>query len=128
MSDGTAAGSVLRELGSSIADLATLYTDFHSHPELSMQERRTARVAAARLRAAGFEVTEGVGNTGVVGLLRNAVAATRTLIWCEPVFTASGLRVAQRAACSRQRAAGQAGDGGSERAGVPVDLAPGAAS
>lgn len=76
MSDGTAAGSVLRGLGASITDLATLYTDVHSHPELSMQERRTARVAAARLRAAGFEVTEGVGNTGVVGLLRNGEGPT----------------------------------------------------
>jgi amidohydrolase len=48
-----------------------LYKDLHAHPELSMQETRTAGIAADRLRAAGYEVTTGVGTTGVVGLLRN---------------------------------------------------------
>jgi len=48
-----------------------MYRDLHQHPELSHQERRTAGVVAARLRQAGFEVHEGVGGTGVVGVLRN---------------------------------------------------------
>ncbi len=52
-------------------DLEALYKDIHSHPELSMQEKRTAGIAAKRLRAAGYEVTTGIGKTGVVGLLRN---------------------------------------------------------
>src|SRR6185503_11207823 len=43
----------------------------HAHPELSMQETRTAGLAADRLRAAGYDVATGVGKTGVVGLLRN---------------------------------------------------------
>lgn len=51
--------------------LANLYRDLHAHPELSMQETRTARIAAGILRAQGWEVTEGVGRTGVVGVLRN---------------------------------------------------------
>ncbi len=76
MRDDTAAGSVLNHLRGSLGDLESLYTDLHSHPELSMQERRTAGVAADRLRAAGFDVTEGVGNTGVVGLLRNGDGPT----------------------------------------------------
>lgn len=76
MSDDSAAGSVLSGLGDSLGDLEMLYKDIHSHPELSMQEQRTAGVAAERLRAAGFDVTEGVGNTGVVGLLRNGEGPT----------------------------------------------------
>jgi amidohydrolase len=54
-----------------LPELERLYTDIHAHPELSMQETRTARIAADRLRGAGYEVAEGIGNTGVVGLLRN---------------------------------------------------------
>jgi amidohydrolase len=54
-----------------MSDLEELYRDLHRHPELSMQEERTAGIAAERLRTAGFDVTTGVGGTGVVGLLRN---------------------------------------------------------
>lgn len=57
-------------------DLEALYKDVHRHPELSMQEERTAGLAANRLQAAGFEVTTGVGKTGVVGLLRNGDGPT----------------------------------------------------
>ncbi|RAJ75797.1 amidohydrolase [Streptomyces sp. cg28] len=53
-------------------DLAAFYQDLHQHPELSLQETRTAALLAGRLRDAGFdEVAEGVGTTGVVGVLRN---------------------------------------------------------
>jgi hippurate hydrolase len=48
-----------------------LYRDLHAHPELSGREHRTAAALAAELRASGLEVTEGVGGTGVVGVLRN---------------------------------------------------------
>ena len=54
-----------------LPDIERVYTDIHAHPELSMQETRTAGVAADRLRAAGFHVTPAVGKTGVVGVLRN---------------------------------------------------------
>lgn len=47
------------------------YRNLHQHPELSGQEHRTAAVVADRLRLAGFDVTAGVGGTGVVGILRN---------------------------------------------------------
>jgi hippurate hydrolase len=53
-----------------------LYRDLHAHPELSGQEHRTAAALAAELRASGLEVTEGVGGTGVVGLLRNGEGPT----------------------------------------------------
>lgn len=54
-----------------LSDLEVLYRDLHEHPELSFQEERTAAMLAKRLGAAGFEVTTGVGGTGVVGVLRN---------------------------------------------------------
>jgi len=50
--------------------LVELRRHFHAHPELSFEERETARTIAARLREIGLEVMEGVGGTGVVGLLR----------------------------------------------------------
>jgi amidohydrolase len=64
------------DLAAAVADatpsLVALRRDFHRHPELSFQEHRTARVVADRLRAAGLIVREGVGGTGVVGLLQGA--------------------------------------------------------
>ena len=59
-----------------LAKLESVYKDIHANPELSMQERRTAGIAANWLREQGYEVTEGVGGTGVVGLLRNGEGAT----------------------------------------------------
>jgi len=47
------------------------YQDLHLHPELGFQETRTAGLVAEQLAASRFEVTTGVGRTGVVGLLRN---------------------------------------------------------
>ena len=63
-------------LESLMGDLEILYKDIHSHPELSMQETRTAGIAAKRLKAAGYEVTTQVGKTGVVGVLRNGDGPT----------------------------------------------------
>jgi len=82
-----------------LPDLEALYKDIHSHPELSMQETRTAGVAAERLRAAGFEVMTGVGKTGVVGLLRNGEGPTvmmRADMDALPVEEATGLPYASR--------------------------------
>ena len=63
--------AVLARFGDIAGDLAELYRDLHAHPELSNAETRTAAEVARRLRALGAEVTEGVGGTGVVGVLRN---------------------------------------------------------
>jgi amidohydrolase len=46
--------------------------DFHEHPELGNREFRTAKIVADHLRSLGLEVREGVGRTGVVGVLRGA--------------------------------------------------------
>ncbi|WP_017934525.1 amidohydrolase [Nocardioides sp. Iso805N] len=52
------------------------YRDLHAHPELPHQENRTASNVAARLREAGLEVHEGIGGTGVVGILRHGEGPT----------------------------------------------------
>jgi hippurate hydrolase len=70
------ADQALAHLRSLLPDLEAFYTDVHAHPELSMQETRTAGLAADQLRASGYEVTTGVGKTGVVGLLRNGPGPT----------------------------------------------------
>ena len=64
------------EIQSSVADdyesyLAGLFDHFHRNPELSLVENQTAARMAQELRAAGFEVTEGVGGTGVVAMMQN---------------------------------------------------------
>jgi hippurate hydrolase len=94
MTTQTASESVLGGLGGILDELEDLYKDVHSHPELSMQEKRTAAIAADRLRAAGFEVAEEIGNTGVVGLLRNGDGPTvmlRADMDALPVEEQSGL-------------------------------------
>jgi amidohydrolase len=70
-SDMSPTNQILKNLDHLLPELEALYKDVHAHPELSMQETRTAGLAADQLRAAGYEVTAGVGKTGVVGLLRN---------------------------------------------------------
>ncbi|WP_379923526.1 amidohydrolase [Erythrobacter sp. R86502] len=57
-------------------ELMALYRDLHANPELSFQEVETARKLAIRARALGFDVTEGVGKTGVVAVLRNGEGPT----------------------------------------------------
>jgi hippurate hydrolase len=61
--------AVLDELGS-------IYTDLHRNPELSMQEYRTAKIAADHVEALGYQVTREVGVTGVVAVLRNGDGPT----------------------------------------------------
>src|SRR3984893_14301690 len=67
---------ILASLAAVLPDLEAVYKDIHAHPELSMQETRTAGIAANHLKAAGFDVTPGVGKTGVVGVLRNGDGPT----------------------------------------------------
>jgi len=53
-----------------LPDLGALRRDLHAHPELAFAEHRTAGIVAEALRALGLEVHEGIGGTGVVGVLR----------------------------------------------------------
>jgi amidohydrolase len=92
--------TVLTALGPLLSDLEVAYKDLHAHPELSMQETRTADVAASRLRRAGYEVTPGVGKTGVVGVLRNGAGPTvmlRADMDALPIQEATGLAYASNA-------------------------------
>jgi metal-dependent amidase/aminoacylase/carboxypeptidase family protein len=50
-------------------ELVKLYQDLHSHPELSYKEVNTHKHIADELRKAGADVTDGVGKTGVVGVM-----------------------------------------------------------
>lgn len=61
--------------------LIALRRDFHRHPELSFQEKRTADIIAERLHAAGFDVKTGIGGTtGVLALLHGEQPG-RTIAW-----------------------------------------------
>ncbi|MGH3422993.1 MAG: amidohydrolase, partial [Streptosporangiaceae bacterium] len=95
----------LAELSTQIADF---YRDLHQHPELSLQEHRTAQLVADGLRPLGFEVTEHIGGTGVAGLLRNGdgpVVMLRADFDALPVAEQTGLPYA-----STVRAVGQDGE------------------
>jgi hippurate hydrolase len=79
--------------------LFDLYSDLHRHPELSMQERRTASILAERLRELGYESATGVGGTGVVGVLQNGpgpVVMLRADMDGLPVQEETGLDYASR--------------------------------
>jgi len=52
-------------------EFTAIRRDIHAHPELGLEEHRTAALVAAKLREMGIEVHEGVGKTGVVGVIRN---------------------------------------------------------
>jgi amidohydrolase len=69
-----------REAARREADMIALRRDFHRHPELSLEERRTAEIIAERLHAAKLEVRTGVGGTGVVGVLHGDRPG-RTIAW-----------------------------------------------
>ena len=60
-------------------DLKALFLDFHQNPELSYKETRTAAIIAKQWRAAGFTVTEKVGGTGVVAVMKNGAGPTLML-------------------------------------------------
>ena len=73
---------------------ADVYRDVHAHPELGFAETRTAGIAGSHLSSMGFEVTAGVGGTGVVGLFRNGPGPTvlvRADMDALPVLEATGL-------------------------------------
>lgn len=81
--------------------LRAMFEDFHRNPELSFKENRTARIMAQQLRAVpGMTVTEGVGGTGVVGVLKNGAGPT-VLVRADmdglPVEEKSGLPYASTA-------------------------------
>ncbi|MDO5532064.1 M20 aminoacylase family protein [Sutterella sp.] len=71
--------SVLEEISARSEELAEWRHDFHRHPELGLEEVRTAGVVAEKLRGWGVEVTEQVGITGVVGVIRGSLGPGKTI-------------------------------------------------
>jgi len=77
-----------------LPELEEIYKDIHRNPELSMQEFRTAKIAADYLTKYHYEVSEGIGTTGVVGLMKNGEGPTvmlRADMDALPVAEATGL-------------------------------------
>ncbi len=92
----------IRELTDAIlSEAEALYEELHCHPELSMQETRTAALVVERLHALdAYEVTPGVGGTGIVGVLRNGEGPTvglRADMDALPLEEKTGLPYASRA-------------------------------
>ncbi len=88
-----------KEVESVYPDAHALYLDLHQNPELSAQETQTAAKLAARLRGAGYEVTEHVDHTGVVAILKNGpgpVIMLRTELDALPVEEKTGLPYASK--------------------------------
>jgi len=77
-----------------LPELEEIYKDIHRNPELSMQEFRTAKIAADYLTKYQFEVSTGIGITGVIGLMKNGegpVVMLRADMDALPVAEATGL-------------------------------------
>ena len=94
------AHTVLSGLDDVRADVEDLYRDLHRHPELGLREHRTAKKAADALRDLGYDVTEGVGGTGVIGVLANGdgpVVMARADMDALPVRERTGLPYASTA-------------------------------
>src|SRR5689334_19631834 len=70
-STGAPAATLSDAIRADMPQLMNLYRDLHAHPELSMQEVRTPALLAPQMRKLGFEVTEHVGKTGVVAVMKN---------------------------------------------------------
>lgn len=60
-------------------DMQSWRRDIHKHPELCFEEQRTAEVVAEKLRSWGIEVHEGIGVTGLVGVLRGPGESKKTI-------------------------------------------------
>ncbi|WP_419896910.1 M20 aminoacylase family protein [Roseomonas sp. USHLN139] len=71
--------ALLDSLKSLQPELAKIRQDIHAHPEIGMEEERTAALVAEKLKGWGLEVTEGVGRYGVVGTLKGRLAGQRAI-------------------------------------------------
>jgi len=91
---GGAAGAGAAQIDAIYPDIEKLYIDLHRNPELAFHEQRTAATLAARVKALGYEVTTGVGGTGIVAILKNGpgpVVMLRTELDALPIEEKTGL-------------------------------------
>lgn len=95
----SAADAVDDRIAADMPSLMALYRDLHAHPELSLQETATAAKLVALIRPLGFTITEGVGGTGVVAVMKNGPGPT-LLIRADmdglPVVEKTGLSFASK--------------------------------
>jgi amidohydrolase len=99
VSAGAQTAVLSQEVASVYPDAAAFYLDIHQNPELSAHETQTAAKLAARLAGLGYQVTEHVGGTGVVAILRNGSGPTvmlRTELDALPVEEKTGLPYASK--------------------------------
>ena len=88
-----------KKLDAEIKDLVALYQHIHANPELSLMEENTAKRLADEMRKAGYEVTEKVGGTGVVAVLKNGpgpVVLIRTDMDGLPIVEQTGVPYASK--------------------------------
>ena len=84
----------LAQVNAIYPDVEKLYIDLHRNPELAFHEQRTAAELARRVKALGYNVTTGVGGTGVVAILKNGpgpVVMLRTELDALPIEEKTGL-------------------------------------
>ena len=96
----TSAGIGAAQVDAIYPDIEKLYMDLHRNPELAFHEQRTAATLAARVKPSGYEVTTGVGGTGVVAILKNGpgpIVMLRTELDALPIEEKTGLPFASRA-------------------------------
>lgn len=89
-----------KEIDAVFPQAKALYLDLHEHPELSSHEVQTATKLADHLRKLGYEVTEHVGGTGIVAIMKNGAGPTvmlRTELDALPVEEKTGLPYASKA-------------------------------
>lgn len=89
-----AGDTVPAEVNVIYADTEKLYLDLHRNPELGFQEKRTAGTLASRLKTLGYEVTTGIGGTGLVAILKNGsgpIVMFRTELDALPIEEKTGL-------------------------------------
>ena len=94
-----AQGPTSKEVQAVYPEAQALYVDLHQNPELSSHETQTAAKLAERLRALGYDVTEHVGGTGIVAILKNGPGPTvmlRTELDALPVEEKTGLPYASK--------------------------------
>jgi amidohydrolase len=89
----------MAEVDAIYPDIEAFYIDLHRNPELAFQEVRTAGKLAEFTKALGYEVTTGVGKTGIVAVLKNGSGPTvmlRTELDALPVEEKTGLPFASK--------------------------------
>lgn len=73
------------------ARLTAIFKDLHQHPEIAFTETRTAAIVSKNLKELGYAVTEGIGKTGVVGILKNGPGPT---VWFRADMDSNSVREA----------------------------------